>query len=526
VRPGSHSAAAGAAGTYYKGPPSPARGLFYHAGLTLLVAALFAGGPLGASCGTNGQPDGGTDADAQADAGCTKREDCPGGAVCVDGDCTSCTRDRDCRPTELCHPIKRACEFKQCWGDACATHADCPLGRFCVQGLCLDPDQPTAEGCQVAICDQDLQCGEGQKCSPTNNVCEEDIGCQSDADCGAGLRCNPGTLKCEATCTDETSGELCPHGWSCVEGGCAECTSNDACGGSRTCNPITFRCEGFNFCQTSRDCTVPLVCNRGTRQCTERPGPCSSTDDCPLEEVCQLSTGRCVSAACAADRYEPNTSFDLAPEISPGDVSQLTLCQGDVDYFKLTLGRGDRIQTVVEVDPLLNFSIELLDGAAALLAAGDYVVDRTVNADGDYYLRCRSEDPYVKYGLRIMVSKGVPCDDDDDEPNNDRVHATPLSAGQYPLALCAADADWYAVQVPRGQKLKVSLQHTPTEGDLDLYLYDSDGATLLDQSATAQEIEVVETATTTAGVAYVKVVGGTTSAQNTYDLFVTLEAIP
>jgi hypothetical protein len=475
-----------------------------------------------ASCGTpSGQPDAG--ADAETDAGCASRDDCPPGAVCVDGDCTSCSRDRDCRPTELCHPIKRACEFKQCFGDSCVTHADCTLGRFCVQGLCLDPDVPTAEGCQVAICDADAQCGEGQKCDLQNSVCEEDIGCQADADCGEGLRCNPGTLKCEAKCNDAVTGDICPHGWLCVEGACVECVDDDGCGGTRTCNVITGRCEGFNFCQTSRDCTVPLVCNRATRQCTERPGPCNSSDDCPLEEVCQLSTGRCVAAACAADRYEPNTSIDLAPTVAPGDLTQLTLCQTDVDYFELPLGRGDRVQVVVEVDPLLNFSIELLDGSAALLAAGDYVVDRTVNADGDYYLRCRSSDAYVRYGLRIMVSKGVPCDDDDNEPNNDRLHAIALDAGQHALSLCAGDQDFFAVQVPRDRKLKVQLQHTPTEGDLDLYLYDSDGTTLLDESATTLEVETVEAAATTAGVAYVRVAGGADSAQNTYDLFVTLE---
>lgn len=454
---------------------------------------------------------------------CSEAKACLGGLVCVEGVCSPCQRDRECGRTEFCHPLERRCQMRPCYGDQCSVHDDCQLGEFCVQGLCLNPSQSHPKGCLVLSCAEGETCNEGERCHPTNLVCEEDLGCGADSDCAPSERCNVGSGACELACTPENAVELCGVRRVCDDGICVDCTRDDDCGGGLTCDTKTRTCVSSNSCRSNADCVVPLVCNRLTNQCTESVPPCLSADDCLPGETCQLSTGRCVSASCVADRFEPNDQLPAARAIAIGTTKNLTLCAGDVDLFTLPLARGDRLLVVAEVDVLVPFSLAILDPTGAAIATGNLSVDATVAVAGDHYVRATSTDAYVRYGLRLALSRGVPCDADDGEPNESWVQATPIGPGDhYGLSLCPGDEDWYTVSVPFGQRLEVDLLSTALSGDLDLELYDSDGRRLLAASATPDDVERVSAAGFSGSRAYVRVKGASRTVQNRYDLSVRL----
>ncbi len=462
-------------------------------------------------------------------AGCQSRADCPGGLasglVCAtDGSCHDCERDRECRPREFCNPIERRCKLRPCFGDQCEVHADCQLGQFCVQGLCLKSGTTSGSNCSVIPCDPGGDCGTNKRCNSATLVCEENLGCQGDQECPTGQRCNPGSGQCEAGCTDATATEVCGVKLKCLGGRCIECQNNTDCGVGLSCDTVAGKCVGETGCFTSRDCKVPLVCNRSTHTCTNRPPPCSSTEQCPVDEVCDVPSGECINGVCGKDKFDPNNTLADAKPISLGQTDGLLLCDGESDYFKFGLQSGDRLQVNAVVDPLIMFELDFLDGSGNLLANGDYLVDNQVGATGDYFVRAKSRDAFVRYGLRVSLSHGVPCTEDGFDPNNDYTHAHAADGSQNAytnLQICSAQPDWFVVKIGAGQHVAATLDHDPTKGLINLYLHNSDGSSVAAKDATTAATKTLTfPGTPSAGLVYVEVRGDSPGVQNTYDLTV------
>lgn len=455
---------------------------------------------------------------------CSLDRPCSHGLVCDEGLCVPCARDRECGRTEMCHPLQRRCVLRACFGEECGVHDDCNLGLFCVQGLCLSASQSHPDGCAVVGC-ADGPCNQGQRCHPENFVCEEDLGCENDGHCEEGFRCNVTSGRCERACTEENAVEVCGLRRVCADGRCADCTEDSHCGAGLVCDRQTRTCRGINTCESNRDCERPLVCNGRTRECTVDPGPCRSADNCAPDETCQISTGRCVPRACPADRFEPNDTLGTAAPLSVGGlVPQLTLCEDDVDHYEVGLQRGDRLRVVVETDLLVTFEVDLLGPSGETLARGDLVVEAVASVEGPHYIRCRSRDPHVPYALRLIASRGVPCDADAEEPNDDWLHATPIEQGDlFHRSICPGDEDWYVLTVPWGRTVVAELTHTPSQGPLEILLYDGDGQRLLDSSAELEETQRVQSNALSREKAFIRVKGGSSSVQNRYDLHVRLE---
>jgi hypothetical protein len=463
-----------------------------------------------------------TDPPPEVKVECTTTAECKNGNVCRDNRCVACERDRECARDEFCHPIQRKCQLQQCFGRDCQLNDECSLGSFCVQGLCLPSGG--AGSCKVTTCSDDTGCGEGQRCDPVNLVCEKDLGCFVDADCGPGLGCNTTTGECVATCTPDNSAEVCGITRICKDGRCADCTANEDCAVGQTCNLSTNTCESPNSCKVNRDCKVPLVCNRVTNSCTEDPGKCFSKDDCRLDETCQIQTGKCVPLECQPDRFVPNNTLETAKAISVGVTSELTVCSSstvsDVDYFKIPLRSGDRIDVFVVIDTLLKFDIAVLDPTGAVMIESDFSTWTVAPVDGDYFIRAQSADYYVRYGLRISVTRGTPCDPDENEPNNTYDAAKLVSQGDlFGQSICAGDLDWFLVAANRGQTVEVTLNTTPEDGEIDIALFDTAGLKKLAESANAVPTQVVSTNAFAGNGVYVKVFGNG-PIQNKYDLSV------
>jgi Cys-rich repeat protein len=418
-----------------------------------------------------------TPADGSGHVPCASRRDCPGRQGCLDGICGPCSRDRDCAANEYCSPLDQLCALRPGFGDECSQNGDCPLGSFCVQGFCRGADQ-------VAPCLNDLDCPEGQRCDPANLVCVLDLGCDRDSDCAAGELCDLGTRRCRPACTPENQEAVCGFGLVCTEEGrCVECFRDDQCGVGRTCDLEVLRCRGQNACLTSRDCPYGQVCNLQTLQCTVPPPACLDNRDCPLGSDCDTASGQCRSSDCRPDRYEPNDAPDLAAVLKTGRQDDLGLCPNDLDWFGVDLARGDRLQVLVDIDLFAadHFRLALFAPDAARLIQEDSLqIDATADADGRYLLRARSSDPERAYGLLLKISQGVPCDNDDWEPNDGVLQATPLAPGRWPgRVLCPYDEDWFVLQRSAGEPFEARIDFDPLQGVPSLDLIGGDGHTLL-----------------------------------------------
>ncbi len=457
--------------------------------------------------------DGGSDA-----IFCSDRLDCPARLGCVDGICGHCARDRDCSVTEFCQPVERLC-YPIFVGE-CTLNQDCDLGWFCVQGKCTDSKD-------VVPCTSNDQCEAGQRCDQLNLVCVLDLGCNRDEDCAQGEVCDLANHRCNSACTPETADVIGGFAMVCDEfGRCVECYDDQQCGVGLRCNLDTNRCEGQNSCVTDRDCYPGTVCNPQTYQCTTKPPDCLSSADCPDGTICDPPSGRCVSQDCRPDPMEPNDD-PMAPSVLvPGRTQELVLCPDDVDWFGMELARGDRLQVIVNTDFLAadHFHIALFNVEfTEVIQQDSLLIDTVATEDGLYRLRATTSDEQAEYSFIVTLSRGVPCDDDDMEPNDAPLTAAPITEGTYgPLAICPRDEDWYVLQRPTDSDLVVRIDYPALDGDLDLDLLAGDGHTLVMRSATAGNSETVFSDNDPGTRFFIRVYGDT-QVSNNYEMTVTFQ---
>lgn len=483
-----------------------------------LLFALLGLVPLACSgSGGGGGGGGGGPAHCEDDTGCKDGLHCSS-----EGSCVQCTSDGHCGRAQVCSAASLSCMFRDGWGAECQGHDGCGLGMVCVQGLCL----PDEDG-YFQRCGSLGQCPEGLRCNRPLDVCEEDIGCFSNGDCVEGEVCNPGTGLCEAACTPETEQVICGIRQHCAEGRCVECSEDGDCGPGLTCNVLAGRCAGSTMCFSDRECPAGKVCNRATSTCTEPPPPCDSDDDCLDDERCDLSRGRCVMSSCRPDQYEPNGGADEATSITAGTLRDLSLCgPEDEDWFRISLRAGDRLNVNVETDVLSSggLDVQLRDGSGRILKSNPLLVDHTVPTAGDYFVRVVTSDTQARYTLHVLVVRGVPCEDDPYEPNNEPSEAAAVRTGNHTnFQACPGDPDWFVVDVPLGKRIVATLTHDPLKGDLDLFLFDTDGRTQLASSRTIEPVEEVSSRNVTGGKAYLLVLPGDARSQNAYDLSIAVQ---
>ncbi len=459
-----------------------------------------------------------------ADAGgppreCEKREDCADGKICtLEGRCDFCSSTGQCRLKELCSPETLVCALRPGWGNDCAKNEDCAAGQWCRQGLCVDRAQVTL--CPSGSSDE---CPQGERCNSINGVCEEDLGCLENADCGAEEVCNTGTHACVPRCTPETQAQVCAGAEKCVNERCAQCAADNECGPGLVCD-AAGRCSSGARCYQDRDCLVPLVCYVQTGTCVEKLPPCQSDEGCGKDQRCLIATGRCVPKSCQPDRYEPNNDAPTAFGVSASRYDALTLCNGDVDFYSLSLARGDQLGVNIDGDPFSEetFTTTVQDGTGRVLASGKQLVSYVASASATYYVSVSTSDAYQVYDVSFLLSRGIPCDDDGYEPNDQPAQATQVnSASQLEGMICPQDQDHFRVNVPAGKGLTVKLTHyTAGEGLLRLCVFD--GATQLGCSDDLAPQISVPSATAAGKPLVVRVLGADDRVANRYTLEVEL----
>lgn len=430
------------------------------AGLLLLAGVACSGSKPGP------RPDAGLPAVA-----CERREDCSGGQVCTqERFCAPCESNGQCRLKEVCSAEARVCTWRAGWGAECARNEECALGGWCHQGLC----QPRTA---VTLCPTGAleECPTGQRCNRTTLVCEEDLGCLEDADCGADELCAPGLHACVPRCTEATASTVCAPGERCAASRCVQCVESAECGPGLFCD-AAGRCAVSPRCYSDRDCRVPWVCHLPTGACLERPPPCTSDEGCASSQRCDIHTGSCVPRGCPRDALEPNDTPAEAFPVSANRYLELTLCAGDVDSFAISLERGEQLGVSVEGDVLAesSFSTVILDASGRRLSSGRMQASFVAASSGKYLIRLSTSAPAQRYDLGLFLSRGTPCDDDRQEPNDTPETARPYVPGlEVEGVICPQDEDFFTLSVPAGRGVTASLRnYSASSGLLRLCLLD------------------------------------------------------
>jgi len=463
---------------------------------------------------------------------CETRADCDGGVagglVCTGGVCAGCTSSSQCRLIEACDPVQRRCTLLPCFGNECTQHSDCALGDYCVQGLCLAPGPANAEGCAVLLCGSDKDCNSGQRCNPKTFVCEEDLGCDPVlAPCASGQVCNTATGACVPGCTTATEAQVCGPLVSCIGGRCVQCAQDSDCGPGLTCDTASGECAGSAECTATRDCPVGDECDAPTGTCvsTARP-PCTSNESCASDERCETRTGDCVSGACQTDRFYPNTTQATAAPITAGSYPQLTLCSATQEsWFSLALLSGDQVQVVSDADPLGSFDLELLAPDGTVLDEEQLAVAATAGSDGTYFVRARTNDASMLYGLEVIVRPGTSCAQSPAGDHGQATSAVPLDAGEYGgFSICPGEPTWFLLRPSAdagAPGIEADAALDPTQGGpLVLTLFDSDGQTQLAQDASGAGQLTVTAPSSSGGTFFLRVSGASLTVANSYDLTV------
>jgi hypothetical protein len=278
---------------------------------------------------------------------------------------------------------------------------------------------------------------------------------------------------------------------------------------------------------------------------------CARDDDDPSGETCDQSAclpegdqyftfvASAGSTSCTEDYLEPNNSAPAASPLTSGsDLSSLRLCGGNDDWFRLELGAGDVVDALVSFTHAngdldlqaydVNGTAVLATSASSIRGVNEERVHFVTRAAGRYFLRVYGAAGVSNsYDIVAYSRTGPSCTDDAREPNDTSAQAATLATGTYSgLMVCARNDDWYKVSLRAGENLNTTINFTHASGDLDLYVYRPDRATLLAKSDGITDRENVNARAVPDPGSYYILVTGYDGAQNHYDLVIEVTVGP
>ncbi len=237
----------------------------------------------------------------------------------------------------------------------CEATAECAdaLGRpFCMDGACASIDGEGSVGLGGS-CDSADDCSEAAAGCYDGSVTAEGwictIICDADADCaalGAGAYCSTEIGACLTACTTD-----------------GQCTEEEYCGAEG-------RCE-------SRECSLDADCAREGEVCV--PGLFGEGGLC----------GVFTPTACdQAEASEPNDTDSQAAPVTLTDgaatVAGLSICDGDVDTFTVTLDAPTTLTASVAYAGPADLDVYILDATGNAVGAGTSVEETSESASAEF----------------------------------------------------------------------------------------------------------------------------------------------
>jgi hypothetical protein len=218
--------------------------------------------------------------------------------------------------------------------------------------------------------------------------------------------------------------------------------------------------------------------------------------------------------ACAEDTFEPNDEFVAArPFVLSAEPVVAWLCD-PADWFSFPANAGDTIDVTVAFSHAVgNLDLEIFDPSGTRVVLGNSLTDDetahiVADRTGTWRVNVFPGTVFAqnRYELTIQVTP-YQCVEDAYEPNDTQAQAPLLEPGLLLSGqICADDPDWYAVLLAAGDELTVDLEFVHATGDLNLYLYRSDGVQVRASTGTTDDEQIVYVAPSP-GVYGVRVAG-------------------
>jgi len=330
---------------------------------------------------------------------------------------------------------------------AVSMRALCCMAALAVLSACPakrpveSPDAGTEDTCTTrADCSGGRICTDEGRCAP----------CESTGQCLLREQCDADTRACtfrDGWGADCAANEQCQAGEWCKQGLCRDrtavnlCTSGDSadCPTGQRCNGGTLVCEEDLGCISDADCAATEACNTGLRQCVPRCTAEDQSEVCSPGEKCVASL--CVQCAADAD-CGPGLTCDGA-----GRCAASARCYSNAQCKVPLVCYLQTGECVPKLPPCVT------DAACPQAERCDVGTGRCVPRQ---------------------------CQPDALEPNNQATAAFPAQPKAYThLTLCAADQDWFSLQLQRGDQLGINVDADPfAEDTFTTVVQDGAGRTL------------------------------------------------
>ena len=230
--------------------------------------------------------------------------------------------------------------------------------------------------------------------------------------------------------------------------------------------------------------------------------------------------------ACLEDVFEVEggDGFEDAIWLELGSWPGLRACPGDADWYLFYVETDDLSVTFLADDPAAALSAQPVDNAGGLLGApmtaGETRVWSEGSLDGNL-LALKVSVPFSTGGTYTLEVRVVDedCDADSFEPDDGPTQAQLLVGGEAEgRTICGGEEDWFRLDLSAGAFLHAEAVFYQADGDLDLYLVDGDGETILVAKESATDNEILDVNIDTGG-SYYLVVKGYAGASNGYNLY-------
>ncbi len=479
---------------------------------------------------------------------CARRADCPVGFdcdrvhfYCIESvGCTLAEQfpETACEQGEICNEASGRCQ--RAGSAECTVETqddDCPAGMFCDPvGNCVQ-------------CTSDDNCGTGLKCNTRSGLCESDNICRTDDDCPdpANQMCDPQARICIPRPDPCTSDLHCGFAERCnvvtglcepIGGPCRDDIYEDNDTFASATDVIfegeDLRLDHLTLCPDDNDfyavrlnrgeelavqavgmdegamLDLFLVAQDGISTLRYAPGPprgeagfnfvagadafyfikvAHLAGNTPYELQMNLGPGQ----PCEADSFEGeggNNQPDLASTLAPNTYPNVTLCQFDIDYYRIDLEAGRAMEFIAD------FNHQLGDIDLRLLAANGITeldASRGVRSDRErlFYRSANAQTVLVevraldRHALRYDLTytnhgpyQCLPDADEGQESNNFVGTATVVElpeAEREARSLCADDVDWYRLTVPANRRVYARANYETREAQIGIRFYDETG---------------------------------------------------
>ncbi len=294
-----------------------------------------------------------------------------------------------------------------------------------------------------------------------------------------------------------------------------------------SCEPIEGSVTNADDCNDGNGLVSPAAaesCGDGLDNDCDGDLDCDDSD-CDGDSACTASE-------CPDDGFEENDDIASASSITAGMIDGLVSCEGDDDFFAISLAAGDAlIIDALFSDADGDVDLQLQDAEGRVIAASTTISDDenialTITDAGTYYIRVllfRDEGAAgASYALDVAVDGGEPtdCRDDGFEDNDTRADAAVVLGGMLEgLVVCPGDSDYFAIDLAAGDELAITATFSDAAGDLDLVLFNADG-TVVGSAVSVTDNETIDYVATRSGryVVQAYLLGDDDVLGNTYEL--------